>query len=632
MLQSSGHSLGQVTLKIISFDPPAANVTSLGLTSVCFRNLGRLVALAGPNGGGKSRIFTLLRQLVPAQQNRVTERSNLNGAIRSYEIQLDQHTSGSSNADAPTVQNWTHQLRTSKEALTRLDCVLLDEQVETINIVNFVPKTLDLVDPATLLRGDLIVRAERALSTGVDALSDNAFAYIQNRQDRYWEVTHPNYPGKDQEKRRSVSEYQTLCSLIESLLGTTVSRTADGVATIFGKPLGSSALSDGQKVLIQLTVAVHPTHDDHALVIMMDEPENHLHPAALIAALDSILTALPNAQIWIATHSVPLLAHLYAKDRDCLHFVAEGAVTFAGTKPDVVLKGLIGDEEEQTKLLKFIDLPHSLAASQFAAACLRAPTVAEHRHNDVQLAQIRDVLTRFRKASSPLKILDIGAGKGRLLGGLAEGVASAAADLDYVAYDSSSVNQNACERQIAELYSSAQRRWYSIPDQLFAAHPEGRFDVVVMCNVLHEIEPEDWLAVLGPNGMAYKALSTEGYLLVIEDLRVPVGELPNARGFFLLDTIHLQKLFNASTQEEFDGIRAHDARGDGRLKAHIIPKQLVGQATAKSRTRAIEALRETAIRELKDLRGSADSSYKAGHLNGLWSQQFANCSLYLQTV
>jgi predicted ATPase/SAM-dependent methyltransferase len=618
-------------MRITSFVPSKEALDALGLENVRLSKLGQLVVLAGPNGGGKSRILQLLQQSATAEQNRIEARRNYKQQVKDHENALQQNALGNQPVEPHVLDVWRATVISGKAGLARLEAIVLETEVEMIRVVNFVPKRLNLQDPADLPRRELLNRAERAKNTGMDHLSEDALAYIQNKQDRWYEVTHPNFVGSDA-RIQIENEYHTLIRLIRALLGTELSRSADSEALLFGKPLGSCSLSDGQKVLLQFIVAVHPTHNDDALVLVMDEPENHLHPSALIAALERIQSALPRAQLWIATHSVPLLAHLYAREPDSLHFVERGTVTFAGTKPEIVLKGLLGDEDEQAKLLNFIDLPRSLASSRFAAACLVEPAVAEHHPGDVQLQQIRTIVTESRVDGGPLRILDFGAGKGRLLAGLVGDSAHTVGDIDYVAFDSSFSNKGACERQLSETYGSAERRWYSDPDKLFADHGEGTFDVVVMCNVLHEINPDDWLSILGDSGIVHKALSKRGALLIIEDLRVPVGELPNSRGFFLLDTIHLQKLFDVAHGPADTAIRSHDARGDDRLKAHVVSKDLVGRANRGSRIEAIKALQETSGRRLKELRAAGDNSFKAGQLYGLWSQQYTSCALYLQVI
>jgi ABC-type cobalamin/Fe3+-siderophores transport system ATPase subunit len=160
----------------------------------------------------------------------------------------------------------------------------------------------------------------------------------------------------------------------------------DANATVFGKPLTDSGLSDGQKVLIQFAVALHAQKGrlDNTVFIMV-EPENHLHPSALIEFFDALGEVANNSQFWIATHSVPLLAYLAHKEPMSIWYVEDGKVSNAGKKPEQVLSGLLelGNEEQIGNLNAFTSLPAQYAAIRFAAECL---LVSEKRRRDPQVA------------------------------------------------------------------------------------------------------------------------------------------------------------------------------------------------------------------------------------------------------
>jgi ABC-type cobalamin/Fe3+-siderophores transport system ATPase subunit len=163
----------------------------------------------------------------------------------------------------------------------------------------------------------------------------------------------------------------------------------DANATVFGKPLTDSGLSDGQKVLIQFAVALHAQKGrlDNTVFIMV-EPENHLHPSALIEFFDALGEVANNSQFWIATHSVPLLAYLAHKEPMSIWYVEDGKVSNAGKKPEQVLSGLLelGNEEQIGNLNAFTSLPAQYAAIRFAAECLLKPLVSEKRRRDPQVA------------------------------------------------------------------------------------------------------------------------------------------------------------------------------------------------------------------------------------------------------
>ncbi len=74
--------------------------------------------------------------------------------------------------------------------------------------------------------------------------------------------------------------------------------------------------------------------------------------------------------------------------------------------------------------------------------------------------------------------------------------------------------------------------------------------------------------------------------------------------------------------------QTYDHRGDGRLKAHKISKQLLVRLNGDTRKRAVEQLRETSKAKISELRQAA-ADYKNGQLHGFWTQQFANASHWL---
>jgi len=141
----------------------------------------------------------------------------------------------------------------------------------------------------------------------------------------------------------------------------------------------------------------------------------------------------------------------------------------------------------------------------------------------------------------------------------------------------------------------------------------------------------DWLSVLGPSGLVKKLGRPEGYLFIVEDLRIPVGERPNKSGVFLLDTLHLQKLFGISSKAERESVAVLSERA-GRLKCHAVPTDLVARVSPESRISAIRHLEETAIAELDRLRRLESPDFRAGQSVALWSHLLANCHLYLRAA
>lgn len=418
------------------------------------------------------------------------------------------------------------------------------------------------------------------------------------------------------------------------MLGAKVERSLDGEPTLFGKPIPDAGLSEGQKVILQLCVALHAQHNQlDNTVFLLDEPENHLHPSAAIDLLKSLYETTSSSQIWVATHSIPLLAYIANIEPTSLWYVNEGSIRNAGRHPEIVLDSLLGDEERIGQLNSFTSLPAQLAAINYATESLSAPKVVAGGEQDPQISQIHQVISKLAEGRS-LSILDFGAGKGRLLEGLAAASDETGQDLptivDYYAFDAYSNDRDACLRVIGTHFSDSSPRYFASREDFFSHKNDGSIDVVVMCNVLHEIPPKDWLSIFSDQSIVSRALNENGYLLLVEDQRIPVGELAHEHGFIVLDTSHLRILFSVDEKDHQNGLfLCNDARGDGRLKAHLIAKKLLNKLTTDSRKRSMDVLKATAKDEIRRLRETKSARYADGLLHAFWTQQFANTSLYL---
>jgi ABC-type multidrug transport system ATPase subunit len=195
-------------------------------------------------------------------------------------------------------------------------------------------------------------------------------------------------------------------------------RDENGDATLFNFRLGDAKLSDGQKILLQFCMAIYSKETKISdLILMLDEPENHLHPEALVGPIDRLVGAVNNGQIWIATHSINLLAHF---DPSNIWYIEEGKVSYAGNKPKTVLDGLLGREDEIHKLSNFLSLPALMATNQFAFECLFEPQSVSTGNDDPQTNQIIASINSLIDGNNIVIVLDFGAGKGRLLSTIRE--------------------------------------------------------------------------------------------------------------------------------------------------------------------------------------------------------------------
>jgi chemotaxis methyl-accepting protein methylase len=79
---------------------------------------------------------------------------------------------------------------------------------------------------------------------------------------------------------------------------------------------------------------------------------------------------------------------------------------------------------------------------------------------------------------------------------------------------------------------NSEKKYYNEYTKLISDHAEGTFDVIIMCNVLHEIDTKDWLKLFRKDGLISSLLSKKGLLLLVEDQQIPTGEKAYQKGFF----------------------------------------------------------------------------------------------------
>jgi len=613
-----------------------------GLQPISMDRLGDVVLLAGRNGSGKSRILRALSAFLGSHFS-AEEMENLEREHRQNVITRDAIKELLKNAEAgqpslsrdDEIASRRRQLSQVEATLKALDerfqrhhSILLDtEGTKPVPVLYHVKET-DLIDHRNLRQSEIDSAAKSISSEfnvalarqyGLPALRDfvNEYVYAQ-----------------DDERAILEPKMLRLKTLIRNFLGAELTWDSKS-PKLFDMPVGEAQLSEGQKVLLQIALSVFfqdGTRD--GLVLLLDEPENHLHPQALLDVVSRIRSACPNAQVWIATHSVHLLAHF---DSSGIWFVDGGGVEFSGDNASRVLDSLIGGEDGAEELADFLALPTKVAISNFAAECLLSPGVVDTGLADPQTTQIAKLLSNRRSTGRPLRILDFGIGKGRLLASLLHqcdvlGIEFRQA-FDYVGFDlaPSEGDEALCRSRIGEIYGDDQGRYLKGEGALSALN-DASVDVIVMCNVLHEVPLADWLRIFGGDGSLTRIASESGVLLVVEDQVLRVGERAHDFGYLVLDGLELKLFFGG--ERESSSVRTHDHPDDrykGRLKAHEIDASMLKLANTDTRKLCLKQLVTSADAALTEIQGRPVSK-KAAKAYAFWAHQHVNASRALTTL
>ena len=634
-------------MKIKRIDIPKTSDSNDGLEHIKMDKLKNVVLMAGKNGSGKTRILNKIFNTFSSkpQKSRLAQSlidkksysSNISSykqTISQFETQLKTQTDTNQREETQrNIDNYKREIQGQENALKNCEneqkwtLIETDLQADNYSFVRFVPKSLALQDCNSFAKSQIISYALTIDNVGIDNLPQGAFAKIQVIQDRWFNATHQNTQVKTKDKEKAIADYEKLQNIIGIFLNSKITRTINDEATLFGFPMGQSNLSDGQKILLQFCLAIYSQEESlKDLILVLDEPENHLHPSVIIETIEKIQKCVINGQIWIATHSIPLLAHF---DPSLIWYVENNKIGHAGKIPEKVLHSLLGNEDEVARLQDFISLPSQYATSRYAFESLFEPGAVLTDSNDPQSSQVRTDLSKLSKTGK-LRILDYGAGKGRLISNIVDldenKQEKLIENIEYIAYDKFPADKEHCESALIKAYGSCNKKYFNDFNTLLSVYDKGSFDVVIMCNVLHEIDPKEWLKLFRNEGIISSLLGDKGMLLLVEDHQIPIGEKAYQKGFLVLDTPQLKDLFKISERET--DFKFTDKRGDGRLKAHQIPKRCLIQIDEASRLSAIKSMSVTAREKILEIRDK-EKNYQNGKLHGFWTQQFANAQLNL---
>lgn len=591
-----------------------------GLAEIEMKKLGDMVVIAGKNGSGKSRLLERIKNNV----NAYISKAEANEISRSINMLID---GLGGLVDPQFSYESKKEIEELQEKLEPLKYIHFADKHSKFKALSFVPKRTELKKIGVMTLEEQAEAYNKCVGGDLENLHDKTNAYINEVWNDYFTSTHP-----DSEKDYTAEEIENICSnyknlddLIFAFLGVRIGKGIRRNCTLFGLMLDNAKLSEGQSILLQLCVAIHAQGASlDNLILILDEPESHLHPKALTDFYNKIRDVLKNGQIWIATHSINLLSQV---DASCIWYMKDNAIEYAGKVPEDVLDGLLGSEDERIKLHDFVGLPDTLANIRFACECLIAPKPLTN-DGDRQTAQIQKYIKEQREKKGKVCVLDYGAGKGRLINSMSA-TENAKDWLNYIAYDkySSDDDVKICKNAIESVYDTSEERLFRDLADIEKSDDIDKVNIAVMCNVLHEIPGDEWVSILNSKSPLYRLLADDGFLLIVEVLELPVGEQPHNMGFLVLWEDEVKELF---ALEEGNNVfcRKHEKNAD--LVAYTIPKKALKEVTNATYKKAIEMLKDNSLKEVKELRESGnEGKYKAGRKHAFWSQQYINAMLAL---
>ncbi|MBO5021386.1 MAG: AAA family ATPase [Clostridia bacterium] len=353
--------------------------------------------------------------------------------------------------------------------------------------------------------------------------------------------------------------------------------------------------SSGELMIFYISVFLSlQRNSNKKRIIILDEPECHLHPKALLTFIQILKDSNYFTTVWIATHSLFLIPEFEFKDIiyiDNSKIVPRNSNTYRN-----ILNDLLGEDIDRTS--QFISSLSQWQYCEYIAECFIDPDVIDIINpKDEQVLLFLD----FIKNHQTIKVLDFGGGSARLGLSLKQSINTNAGKVIYEIYD----KKPQYKGNEFKVYKSLQ----SI---------NQKYDCIVMMNVLHEIDPKDWVTVFKEID---SLLKETGYLLFVETSILNKGEMPNKTGFLVLDSEELQVLLSSS--KELTPIIIKESQKSICIP---IPKKLIRNVNEFSVKSTIETLEITTLKNIKEEREKAD--FKTSRYYAFLSQMYINAKLY----
>jgi len=392
----------------------------------------------------------------------------------------------------------------------------------------------------------------------------------------------------------------------------------DNTPLFSGQNINDAKLSPGQEYLLRMCVAIYCNDVPKDSILLLDEPETHLHPKAILELVDR-LKKFKFAQIWIATHSLALLAR---SNPSSIYHMDNGNVCKLGSDSAPLIKGLIGGETGRFDLQQFIVSPDAFACNRFAYKCLAPSLTAKVGSSGEEFKPIvKDTVTE--KSA----IVDFGAGKGLFLGGLGPEDDKIRTHIDYYAYDKFKTDAKECE-SVMEKFGFTKDRYYNkIDDLREKLEKTGGADYVFMVRVLHEIDPFEWVETFEDIA---GLLKEGGALILVEHEELMYGEKPYDNGF-LVPTKSAIEIIGAKSGESVKCKRYN--RDNSAIMVYTLPKPLLEKINEDTVSEMISEIMDYSLKKIHKIKNpkrknGTRHTNKSGVSLAFWTHQYANAGLY----
>lgn len=419
------------------------------------------------------------------------------------------------------------------------------------------------------------------------------------------------------EEFKDGKKFQEFCQFVSEKFDLKIEKTDTGIH-LSGLQAEDAKLSPGQQYLLRIAVACFFNENKENLLIILDEPELHLHPKAMIRMVKHMWNHFENTQFWISTHSVELISYVVsAVDSSTVIQLDRGQVSLLRSNSGQIIESLLGVRDDNLYLQQFYNLPDQYARIRFAVECLGNADTKKGKRNDPQ----QKLITPMLDGNSV--IVDYGAGQGRLLEQLAMDAKERIPQIEYFAYNLLGSEDEARCKEIMNENDIAEDHYFNDIPQLRTKLAQ-RASHVFMVNVLHEIPPTEWQEIFGT---IYGLLRGNGKLCIIERETLTVGEAPYNQGFLMITENAAGELFKHYTLDRHE-TNKHIVR-------YVIEKEELQNISVEDVWKAVEKIGEDSFEQIKIIKAEGKikklkDRYQRGIDLAFWTNQYVNAALILK--
>lgn len=617
--------------------------------------LGSVVALVGKNGAGKSRILNFVEtyaKTITLDKYFDSHIVNIPNSINSqFSTQLQQlknqysKLSKSNQLNQQTHSQLNHQFSGFLQKYQQLSPayiklvdnddlkIIKDKLNSNLTFENIISNDFqNILSNPTLLQqqlanpksSSLLINEFTALNNQTtvsyikkltnEILAEEINLYLKNRSDT-------SVITDLIKKNKSFQLFDSFQKYVQKFLGKefsysqiTQGNTVNSTLHLNSEPFDINLLSPGQKMLFAYALLffyldANSKTNLRESIIIIDEPEKHLHPEAQIQLIDALKDIVgKTGQLWIATHSIHILSHL---DYDEILMIKDDSIILPSrTTPGNSFNELMGIENHIIELTNFINSISEWAYGNFMVQCLKNPDIIfENNPNDPQFKLFKEFITD----KSELSLLDFGAGKGRI-GYTISDDSETAKKVTYSAYEPDKNNYDLLSK------TPNIKALFSLPEEINS----NTFDLVILCNVLHEINPKEWVETLG---LAKNSLKEDGYLIILEDRYLPKGETAHEFGYIILGSDETQIMLNSKNPIE---LKLSEEQFSNRIIFNAFLKNDINP-TNESIKSAIKKLQVNALNNIRLLK-KQKKDLNQGRRLANETQLYINSQLFLDSV